>query len=233
MLNTLHEVLIFLEDRGKTPLRDFRLWKSRQARGALGRLERERWVRKEKRNGQIFYELSARGQQEIDRTLLSLRAHGEVWDGVWRLVMFDIPEKERDLRDKFRRGLMGLNLKNLQGSVWVSSRDVRKEVKELADEVGVVPERLNIFTARAENDRNVARSWDLDELNRAYKEFTKRVEQTLKPKRELASFDVKKIIFNYALIRRGDPNLPEQLLPRDWAGEDAHQAYLKLRREIT
>lgn len=233
MINTLHEVLIFLEDKGKTSLRDFKLWRSRQARGALGRLERERWVRKEKRNGEIFYELSARGQQEIDRTLLSLRTHGETWDGVWRLVMFDIPEKERDLRDKFRRGLMSLNLRNLQGSVWVASRDVRKEVKELADEVGVVPERLNIFTAKAENDRNVARSWSLDGLNKSYKEFTQRVERILKSKREITSFEVKKMIFDYALIRRKDPNLPPHLLPRDWAEEDAHQAYLKLRREIT
>ena len=233
MLNTLHEVLIFLEDKGRVSLPEFKGWKSRQVRGALGRLEREKWVRKERKNGTIFYELSARGQQEIDRTLSFLRTHEVSWDGVWRLVMFDIPEKERDLRDKFRRGLMGLNLKNLQGSVWVSSKDVRKEVKQLAEEVGVSSERLNIFTARAENDRNVAASWDLTALNKDYKQFVKRVGTLLANKRTPQSYEVKKIIFDYALIRRHDPNLPESLLPVDWAEGEAHDAYQRLRRVIT
>jgi len=233
MLNTLHEVLIFLEDRGRVPLSDFKDWKSRQVRGALGRLEREKWVKKDKKGGVIYYELSPLGRQEIDRTLSYLRTHEKVWDGVWRLVMFDIPEKERDLRDKFRRGLMALNLRNLQGSVWVASSDVREEVKDLANEVGVADERLNIFTARAESDKNSASSWELERLNREYKKFAEKVKKLTKNAKDLTSYEVKKIIFDYALLRRQDPNLPSSLLPRDWAEPAAHEAYEKLREEIT
>lgn len=233
MLNTLHEVLIFLENRGRASLPEFKGWKSRQVRGALGRLEREKWVKKEKKNGTIWYELSAAGQHEIDETLSYLRTHDASWDGVWRLVMFDIPEKERDLRDKFRRGLMAMNLRNLQGSVWVSSKDVRQSVKNLADEVGVSGDRLNIFTARAENDRNVAASWNLDELNKEYKRFTKRVNRLLASKRDVSSFEAKKTIFDYALIRKLDPNLPEHLLPKNWEAKKAHESYQKLRRVLT
>jgi phenylacetic acid degradation operon negative regulatory protein len=233
MLNTLHEVLIYIEDRGRVPLSDFTHWKSRQVRGALGRLERERWIKKERRNGQLVYEVSARGQQEIDDTLKFLRTHNDSWDGVWRLVMFDVPEKERDLRDKFRRGLMALNLRNLQGSVWVSSKDIRRPVQALAAEIGVVAERLNIFTARAENDRNVARCWDLDELHKEYRRFTKRADQVLSGNKRPDSYEVKKIIFDYALLRRRDPNLPASLLPRDWTEPAAHAAYLRLRKELT
>jgi phenylacetic acid degradation operon negative regulatory protein len=233
MLNTLHEVLIFLEDRGKIALSEFRGWKSRQVRGALGRLERERWVKKEKKNGQIFYELSREGQKEIDKTLFFLRTHGKAWDGVWRLVMFDIPEKERDLRDKFRRGLVALNLRNLQGSVWVASSDIRQEVKTLAKEVGVSAERLNIFTARAEDDQNIAACWDLENLNKEYRKFTRGVKEMLKGKKWPESYAIKKTIFNYALLRRHDPNLSERLLPPKWAEEEAHAAYQELRRRIT
>jgi len=232
MLNTLHEVLIFLEDQGRVSLPAFKDWKSRQVRGALGRIEREHWVKKEKKDGLIWYELSSLGQQQIDRMLSYLRTYDTPWDGVWRLVMFDIPEKERDLRDKFRRGLMGLNLQNLQGSVWVASKDIRKEVKALAQEVGVSSERLNIFTARAESDRNVAAAWDLRELNKDYERFTAKVKELLKNRRSVTSYAVKKIIFDYALLRRRDPSLPDHLLPANWAGKDAHDAYQRLRKEI-
>lgn len=234
MLNTLHEVLIFLEDKGKVSLPEFRGWKSRQVRGALGRLEREKWVKKERKNGTIYYELSSLGQQEIDRTLAYLRTHEITWDGVWRLVTFDIPEKERDLRDKFRRGLMSLNLRNLQGSIWVSGKDIRKEVKDLAEKVGVASDRLNIFTARAESDRNIAASWDTEALHKDYKQFAKRVRSLLSNRRRaLTSYEIKKIIFDYSLLRRRDPNLPDSLLPPDWAEKDAHEVYQRLRRVIT
>jgi len=233
MLHTLHEVLIFLEDKGRVSLPEFKGWKNRQVRGALGRLEREKWVTKDRYEGLIFYELSPQGQEVINGILSYLRTQDTSWDGVWRLVMFDVPEKERDLRDKFRRGLMGLNLRNLQGSVWVSSKDVRQQVQHLATQVGVSGERLNIFTARAENDQNVANSWDLAALHKEYSKFAKKVDTFLTKKSAPDSYETKKTIFEYALLRRQDPDLPKELLPADWAGDQAHDSYLRLRKAIT
>src|SRR3989344_785465 len=41
------------------------------------------------------------------------------WDGKWRLVIFDIPERRRNVRDKMRALMFRLGFLRLQDSVWV------------------------------------------------------------------------------------------------------------------
>ncbi|MEK7101834.1 MAG: CRISPR-associated endonuclease Cas2, partial [Patescibacteria group bacterium] len=42
-----------------------------------------------------------------------------VWDGKWRVVIFDIREKRRRIRQKLRILLAGAGMVRLQDSVWV------------------------------------------------------------------------------------------------------------------
>lgn len=53
------------------------------------------------------------------------------WDGKWRLVMFDIPEKDRLFRDVLRRHLKTLKFRKLQHSVFVSPYPFEKPILEL------------------------------------------------------------------------------------------------------
>lgn len=52
----------------------------------------------------------------------------EVWDGYWRFIVFDIPEKERKNRDDLREKLKGLGAFNVQRSVLVYPFECKKEV---------------------------------------------------------------------------------------------------------
>lgn len=45
------------------------------------------------------------------------------WDGKWRVLAFDIPEKKRSLRNKVRSTLQGFGFQKLQDSVWVFPHD--------------------------------------------------------------------------------------------------------------
>jgi len=45
------------------------------------------------------------------------------------MVIFDIPERKRDLRDIFRENLQLLGYRMLQQSVWVCPFDVLKETE--------------------------------------------------------------------------------------------------------
>jgi len=51
-------------------------------------------------------------------------------DGKWQMVIFDIPEKKRHLRDLLRKTLIFLGYKMLQKSIWISPDDVAKETEE-------------------------------------------------------------------------------------------------------
>ncbi len=77
-------------------------------------------------NGTLYYELTERGQQRLARyrisaegELLQRRTETPTWDGRWRLVIFDIPEKKRRLRDAIRDALRGGNFLMLQQSVFI------------------------------------------------------------------------------------------------------------------
>ena len=41
------------------------------------------------------------------------------WDGKWRMLIFDIPEKRKSLREKIRLTLSDIGFVNLQDSVWI------------------------------------------------------------------------------------------------------------------
>ena len=57
----------------------------------------------------------------------------EKWDGSWRVVLFDIPEENRDARDSLRTRLLNLGFFELQRSVLVHPFECRDEVEFLIE----------------------------------------------------------------------------------------------------
>lgn len=55
------------------------------------------------------------------------------WDRKWRLILFDIPEKRRAIRDALRHHLRRLGCHELQRSVFVHPFDCRDEVEFLIE----------------------------------------------------------------------------------------------------
>lgn len=52
-------------------------------------------------------------------------------DGKYLMVVFDIPETKRTLRNLFREILQDLGFKFFQKSIWISPFDVLKELQEI------------------------------------------------------------------------------------------------------
>ncbi len=55
------------------------------------------------------------------------------WDGKWRIVLFDIPEKRRKIRDAFRHHLNQLEFYEFQKSVFVHPFDCQNEIDYLIE----------------------------------------------------------------------------------------------------
>lgn len=60
-------------------------------------------------------------------------------DGKFQMIIFDIPEKKRFLRDLLRTHLQFLGYKMLQKSIWITSYDVEKETEEFLRKYGLDP----------------------------------------------------------------------------------------------
>ena len=57
------------------------------------------------------------------------------WDGVWRVVIFDIPEENKRVRYVLRETLKILGFRPLQKSVWISKRNFTKEIRKWVKEL--------------------------------------------------------------------------------------------------
>lgn len=68
------------------------------------------------------------------------------WDKKWRIIIFDIPEKNRSARDIFRDKLKTLNFYELQKSVFVHPYNCVEELNFLVEFYGI---RNNVYLIEA------------------------------------------------------------------------------------
>lgn len=66
-----------------------------------------------------------------------MKLEDEKWDGKWRLVIWDIPEKRRNTRDLLRYHLKQLGFEKIQNSVWASKKNCTLILKEYIKKVGI------------------------------------------------------------------------------------------------
>lgn len=84
---------------------------------------------------QLIYRLTDSGK---DKALwIKMKMLNEPWDGKWRIVIWDIPEKRRIARDVLRYKLKILGFERLQKSVWVSKKNCTKELRDFIKKVGI------------------------------------------------------------------------------------------------
>src|SRR3990167_2143423 len=77
--------------------------------------------------------LTQKGGEKILKTKLKAVKNGikKRMDQKWQMLIFDIPEDKRALRDIFRDNLVILGYNQLQKSVWVSPYDVLEKTENL------------------------------------------------------------------------------------------------------
>lgn len=233
-LSPMQEIFILLEDEKEVPLFRLNRW-GRKARGVLSKLKKVGWAEKITKNKEIFYRITEKGEKEFDKILRPLKTTGS-WDGKWRLVIFDIPENKRAVRDRLRRSLAKLGLGILQASVWISPHDIRAEIEELNQKLKI-GSSLRFFEVSRNNnlDRTIIeKSWNLPELSDAYQKFNFETKQVLRniSKGANPNFTIKKLIFKYALLLQKDPIMPWEFREKDGLRKTAHENYLELRKDI-
>lgn len=92
------------------------------------------------------FRLTRRGEKEaffahLDAQTVLYKPARQKWDGRWRMIIFDVPEKKRKYRDYLRQMLKTLGFKELQKSAWITPYSIPDFLKELLWE-----ERMKHFT---------------------------------------------------------------------------------------
>ena len=169
------------------------------------------------RGHKIFYE---------DYPLAKLRKNK--WEGNWTLVMYDFPEKIRSCRDTLRSNLIKMGFGSPQISTLVTPLPVEKPILQLL-EGRELENYVWVLTCKklwGLSDQKIAgRSWPLKELNRLYKALL----EALPKVREVNTKSIIKEWQEYYLaLVTNDPQLPAELLPKNWLGEICKKEFSKL-----
>jgi CRISPR-associated endonuclease Cas2 len=102
--------------------------------------------------------VSALSRLTLERYGVSVRKR---WDGRWRVLIFDVPEYRKGVRDKVRRTLISVGFKQLQKSVWVYPHDCEDFVVLLKADLKIGKDVLYLIVDELENDRWLKKEFEL------------------------------------------------------------------------
>ena len=83
------------------------------------------------------------------------------WDGKWRVLVFDIPEKRRNTRTKIRTTISLIGFERLQDSVWVYPYDCEDLIILLKSDFKVGKDLLYLIVDSIEYDRHLKEKFKL------------------------------------------------------------------------
>ena len=231
-LSTMQEIFVLLEDEKEVPFFRLKRW-GRPARGALAKLKNMGFAEKSTIKDETIYKITEKGELYFDEVLEPIRAKNH-WDKKWRMVMFEIPESNRALRDKLRRQLSNLGLGLLQASVWISPLDIKEKIDKISEELELGTQ-LKFFEVNSTpnlDQQIIEKSWNIPALNESLELFVKEAQWALKAmgKGNGDRYNAKKLIFDYAFILKKGPILPGEFIEHNEMRKKSHETYLKLRR---
>lgn len=107
-----------------------------------------------------YVRLTPRGETEIARLRGSI-ARPTRWDGKWRVLIFDVPEYRKGLREKIRRTVQEIGFERLQDSVWIFPHDCEDLITLLKADFRIGKDVLYMVVDALEGDGWLRRKFKL------------------------------------------------------------------------
>ncbi|WP_330255982.1 PaaX family transcriptional regulator [Nocardia sp. NBC_00565] len=151
-------------------------------------------------------------------------------DNEWVVVVFSVPESERDKRHALRASLTRLGYGTAAPAVWIAPGLLARETRQTLERRGLA-DYVDIFTGQhfafGDLRAKVPSWWDLDELAQLYADFLARYRPVLyhttkqRPTPQEAFAIYAPMLTEWRRLPYRDPGLPLSLLPHAWKGEAA------------
>ncbi|HLI36698.1 MAG TPA: PaaX family transcriptional regulator C-terminal domain-containing protein [Streptosporangiaceae bacterium] len=212
-------------------------------RSSVSRLKRRGVLESERHGGVAGYALSGSALKmlaESDRRIFQ-RSRAAVEDG-WLVVVFSVPETERDKRHALRTSLTRLGFGIVASGVWIAPGTIEREARDTLQRRGLSP-YVDMFTGDhlgfGDLRSKIRAWWDLDELAALYDGFIRRYRPVLE--RAIAGGTSARDAFSeyvpmltqWRRLPYLDPGLPLSLLPPGWNGVTAGELFDQLNRALS
>ncbi|AKM84323.1 TPA: hypothetical protein DCZ46_03165 [Candidatus Campbellbacteria bacterium] len=122
---------------------------------SIKNLLRKGMLEKVRKGDSEFIKLTKKGDELIGRYELGdLKIEKpKKWDKKWRVIIFDVEEKKRGLRDLLRSNLNRLGFVKLQNSVWVFPYECEELIFLLKTKIFIDSDVLYMEVNRIENEK--------------------------------------------------------------------------------
>jgi phenylacetic acid degradation operon negative regulatory protein len=203
-------------------------------------------VRREERKS--YYSLTENGYNLLNRgTQRIFTRKNHQWDGKWNIVIYSVPERRREARDRLRLELNWMGYGPLGEATWISPYDMAREVEELAGRLQI-KDCIQIFQAEhlgsTDPKKIVSRCWDLDRIHERYANFIAKYRPKLASHLKLIQageglepsecfVERFNLIHEYRKLPFLDPDLPKELLPENWLRPEAAALFDKYHDLLT
>ena len=135
-----------------------RAQKRYQYKTAFSRLAAQGYIEFEKRDGKSYARITDTGRKmfAFEREKMKLKNEKKKrWNKRWRVVIFDIPERRRQTRDRLRQIMQDAGFVRLQDSVWVFPHDCEDFMTLLKSELKIGSAVLYMVVEHIENDKHL------------------------------------------------------------------------------
>ncbi|ANZ40269.1 PaaX family transcriptional regulator [Lentzea guizhouensis] len=211
-------------------------------RSSISRLKRRGVVISDRREGAAGYALAEPTLETLaegDARIFERRR--ATTDDGWLVVVFSVPESEREKRHELRTSLTQLGFGTTAPGVWIAPGNLAAETRRTLARRGLA-EYVDIFAghhfAFGDLRSKVRAWWDLDELADLYADFLRRHRPVLAalPASISASQAFQTYVPMLTQWRRlpySDPGLPLALLPPGWNGVTAEALFEELNTRLS
>lgn len=131
--------------------------------------QRKGYIKSFVENKERYIELTRKGLKvlkETDIERIKIKKP-ENWDGKWRIVIFDIPESQRDCRDILRTKLKQMGFLQVQRSVYIFPFECTQEIHELVNRLSIKKSVIICISEIIEGEkRMIERFYKLGLLNK-------------------------------------------------------------------
>lgn len=130
---------------------------------AIGKLKERGLIEFEKSDNKTFVRLTEKGERELLKYRLreAVIEKPKKWDKKWRVIIFDIKEKRKMIREELRKELVNLGFKRLQNSVWIYPYECEELIIMLKSYFKIGKDVLYMVVERLENDRWLQKDFSL------------------------------------------------------------------------
>jgi phenylacetic acid degradation operon negative regulatory protein len=205
---------------------------ARVVRTSVFRLAKEEWLTAEQVGRKSFYGLTKSGLRRIEHA--THRIYDEPksnWQGDWHLVLLADSELSKKQRELLRSELLWQGFGVIAPGVLARPDTDVKTLKEILADTKTA-DKIVSLKARSLNAESqkpllnlVHQCWNLEAVAQDYQLFLQHFAPLLRLLKKSSSFDAQDyfsartlLIHEYRRVMLRDPQLPPQLLPKNWHG---------------